>query len=189
VKLWHDAAFTDKEATVIDTSGLDKADVLAVLYNAACPHGMGFLQTEYAPPFMRRDDADKIIKERGDDTAVQLRELDLQVTRLGHHSLHFDYVYGRPMKVDLSKDIFEEKYYDGYHGAGHAAAAIAELRSTGQVMTDKLYAMHCAGLEAQVAKVLDNPETFSGFEREMGMGDHTNRLVSLARRALGGTGN
>lgn len=174
---------------MISIEGLEKADVLAVLYNAACPCGMGFLQTEHSPAIMRREDATAVIEGRGDDSQQLIGTLGIRVTRLGHHNLRFGYVFGRPLKVDLSRDAFDERTYDHYHGAGHAAAAIAELRASGNTVTDTIFAMHSNRLRHEAAEVLDRPESFTALEAEMGMGDHTERLVALVRRSMGGSAN
>ncbi len=41
-------------------------------------------------------------------------------------NLYFDYVDGRCMKVDLSKDEFNERLYDRDSGEGAAARALAD---------------------------------------------------------------
>lgn len=46
----------------ISIAGLDKAAVLAALYNAARPQGLGFLQ--YDPTPMTKDEAQKILGGR-----------------------------------------------------------------------------------------------------------------------------
>lgn len=90
----------------VDIKGLDKAEVLAALYNASRQQGMGFLQP------------------RGADgmTAEQARE---ELKR----GTYFDYLHGRVMKVDLSKDTFCAGAYDRDNGQGAAERAIASLRS------------------------------------------------------------
>lgn len=88
-------------------SDLNKADVLAALYNASRPLGLGFLH--YTPNDMTRDEA--------------------QYEMRGNPSLYFDYLNGRVMKVDLSKDSFDPWLYDRDNGQGAAAKAIDALRS------------------------------------------------------------
>jgi hypothetical protein len=88
---------------MISLVGLNKADVLAVLYNASKPQGMGFLQ--YDPKPMTRAEAEELLKS---DT-------------------YFDYLKGRVMKVDLEKDEFNPWGYDRDNGEGAAAAAITSL--------------------------------------------------------------
>jgi hypothetical protein len=89
----------------IDLKGLDKAEVLAALYDRARPQGLGFLH--FTPQPMTREEA----------TAL-----------LGKHT-YFDYVKGRVMKVDLSNDTLNPRLYDRDNGDGSAADVIAGLRT------------------------------------------------------------
>lgn len=43
--------------------------------------------------------------------------------------LYFDYVKGRPLKIDLSDDIVNTRFYDRDQGQGLAAKVIADLRN------------------------------------------------------------
>ena len=90
----------------IDISGLDKAEVLAALYNASCPQGLGFLN---ASP--------------GDMSVEQARELLKQGD-------YFDYLHGRVMKVCLRGDLLDPCLYDRDLGQGAAARAIAHLKKS-----------------------------------------------------------
>lgn len=91
----------------ISTKGLSKAAVLAALYNASRPLGMGFLQ--YDPKPMTEEEAAALI---------------------GHDPHpHFDYLKGRVMKVWLDDDGFESRSYDRDNGDGAAQRAIDELRA------------------------------------------------------------
>lgn len=172
---------------MVDISGLKKADVLAVLYNAASPHGMGFLQTEHAPLVMTRGDAQHVIDERGSDAAQTAREMGAVYVRLV--MLHFDYVYGRPIKSDLSGDEVNERSYDHHHGTGAAAEAVGELRSTGLVMTDRIFAAHARRVRIEAERVLESPEQYTALERMVGLGDFTDRLIELTRKSMGGQSN
>lgn len=88
----------------IDITGLDKAAVLAALYNRAQTQGMGALH--YRAETMPVEEAREI---------------------LGHVQ-RFDYLRGRVMKVDLSGDAFDPRLYDRDNGAGAAAEALRPLR-------------------------------------------------------------
>jgi hypothetical protein len=91
---------------MVDISGLPKAQVLAALYNRAIALGKGHLH--YTPEDLPLEDAEALLAE----------------------GTYFDYLKGRVMKVDLSKDdSFEEHLYDRDNGPGAAAEAIAPLRS------------------------------------------------------------
>jgi hypothetical protein len=85
---------------MIDLKGKDKADVLAKLYNASRPIGLGFLHSTKQD--MTRDEAAKLLA----DTS------------------YFDYLKGRVMKVDLSGDKLDPRLYDRDNGQGAAAAAL-----------------------------------------------------------------
>jgi len=87
---------------MIDLKGKDKAEVLAKLYNASKPLGMGYLAY---------DSADMMVEE-----ARQFLE----------KQTYFDYLKGRVMKIDLSGDCLDPRLYDRDNGAGAAAAAIGE---------------------------------------------------------------
>lgn len=88
---------------MIDIKGISKAAVLAALYNASRPLGMGFLHHQPSP--MSEKEAAEHLK-RGS---------------------YFGYLNGRVMKVDLSGDTLEERLYDRDNGQGTAYAAIKHL--------------------------------------------------------------
>lgn len=90
---------------MVDIKGLNKAEVLAVLYNNSKPLGLGFLY--FDPIDMTVTEAEKILNQ----------------------TTYFDYLKGRVMKVDLSSDEgFEEWLYDRDNGKGAAQRAIDSLR-------------------------------------------------------------
>lgn len=90
---------------MISIEGLNKADVLASLYNASMPLGMGMLQ--YDPKPMARAEAEQILAQCS----------------------YFDYLKGRVMKIDLSRDdVLDERLYDRDCGPGAASRAIDTLR-------------------------------------------------------------
>ena len=103
----------------ISLKGLDKAEVLAVLYNASKPQGMGFMQ--YDPRPMTRDEAQKL--------------LDVKQT-------NFDYLKGRVMKIDLSGEELSVWLYNRDNGEEAAQRAIASLRSTGKVDSELVKIVH-----------------------------------------------
>ena len=90
---------------MVDINGLNKAEVLAALYNNSKPLGLGTLQ--FDPKKMTVAEAEELLKQ----------------------TTYFDYLKGRVMKVDLSSDDgFEEWLYDRDNGNGAAERVIAELR-------------------------------------------------------------
>lgn len=96
----------------VSIQGLSKASVLAALYNGAKPQGMGFFQFDPTP--ITEDEAEEIMNKSG---------------------VHFDYLKGRVMKVDLSGDEIDPSYYDRDNGAREVQRIISALRVTGQTNT------------------------------------------------------
>ena len=84
----------------IDISKYDKSDVLATLYNHSRPLGMGHLHFDPKP--MGREEAAVLLKDQ----------------------TYFDYLKGRVMKVDLSRDVLSPGLYDRDNGIGAAERAI-----------------------------------------------------------------
>lgn len=90
---------------MINIEGLKKSEVLAALYNASKPLGLGILQ--WQPGNMSAGEAEKLLEK----------------------CTYFDYLYGRVMKVDLTSDVeFDEWLYDRDNGPGAAQRAIDMLR-------------------------------------------------------------
>ena len=90
----------------MDISKLDRAEVLAALYNASQPLGMGFMH--FKDEDMTREQAQA--------------ELDARKPRA-----YFDYLHGRVMKVDLSGDELGTRLYNRDNGEGAAERALASL--------------------------------------------------------------
>lgn len=100
---------------MIDISKFDKAEVLAALYNASKPQGLGFLH--YTPEPMSREQAAELLEPPRDCP----------------WPLSFDYLKGRVMKVDLSGDSFNEWGYDRDNGDGAASRALANLKPVKEI--------------------------------------------------------
>lgn len=111
----------------ITIKGMSKAVVLAALYNAATPQGMGFIQYNKEP--MTVEQAQEIVKD-------------------GRSS--FDYLYGRVMKIDIGKDAINPSAYDRDNGKGAAEKALAAVRSTGNINSSAIQEAH---VEARGSKI------------------------------------
>jgi len=90
----------------ISIKGLNKAAVLAALYNASKPQGMGFMRYDSKP--MTSDEAQKL--------------LDADPRQ------YFDYLKGRVMKIGLSKDEVDTWGYNRDNGENAAEKAIETLQ-------------------------------------------------------------
>jgi len=150
----------------ISLVGLNKGDVLAALYNASKPQGMGFMH--YDPTPMTREEAEELLKETTD----------------------FDYLRGRVMKVDLSKDELNPWCYDRDNGQGAAASAIATL-ANGEVNSPEIQEKHRVGTvdaAANVMATLDKESTFkhegNGVVLTLGLSDVAHVLEPAVKRAI-----
>lgn len=106
--------------TMIQIDDLSKPAVLAALYNASRPQGMGFMHYDPAPMTVE------------------------EATDLLEQTTYFDYLKGRVMKVDLSNAAqFDPWGYDRDNGEG--AAQIDTLRKAGAPETEEIREAHEAG--------------------------------------------
>jgi len=88
----------------MDIKGLDKAEILKVLYDNSKPLGMGFLH--YTPEKMPIEEARRYLLE----------------------TTWFDYLKGRVMKIDLSSDELDTWGYNRDNGEGRAESLIERLK-------------------------------------------------------------
>lgn len=88
---------------MIDISKMNKAEVLAALYNRARPLGMGMLH--FTPQDMTESEAEELLKQQQS----------------------FDYLKGRVMKVNLSKDMLKTGLYNRDNGFESAENTLSKL--------------------------------------------------------------
>jgi len=88
----------------ISIKDLNKADLLAALFNRAQLQGKGIIH--YDPNLMTREIAVKLLKQ----------------------ATCFDYIQGRVLKVDLSTSEFDPYLYDRGNGQGAATEVVEMLR-------------------------------------------------------------
>lgn len=96
----------------INIEGLDKAEVLAALYNASKQQGMGFTHKRGALPMTKEEAAQELAAAQQPNGAA-----------------YFDYLHGRVMKVRLVGDQLDPWLYDRDNGQGAAERAINTLRA------------------------------------------------------------
>ena len=88
---------------MISLKNRNKAEVLAKLYNASRPLGLGILHYNAA-----------------DMTTEEAQEI------LDSGQTYFDYLRGRVMKISLKGDELDPRLYDRDNGQGAAARALGE---------------------------------------------------------------
>ena len=89
----------------MNIKGLNKAEVLAALYNNARVQGMGFLQADNKA--MTTEEAEKILAETPDK--------------------YFDYLKGRVMKIRIAGDEIDTRLYNRDNGNGAAEMIVDAL--------------------------------------------------------------
>ena len=100
-----ESAMTEK----VNITGLSKAAVLAAMFNASRPQGMGFISSLSGPDSLDIEGAERIVSE----------------------TLDFDYLFGRPLKLNLTGDSFNPWGFDRDNGgSGSAQEIINSLRAS-----------------------------------------------------------
>ena len=111
--------------SMVDIRGLDKAELLAALYNHASPAGRGMARARMPHEKMTVEEARELLT-KGDDVT---RDLGIAAWLHSDDELYFDYVHGRPLKVALGGDELDTRLYDRDQGAGEGERVVAELRA------------------------------------------------------------
>jgi hypothetical protein len=124
----------------ISLIGLNKASVLAALYNASKPQGLGFVQ--YNPKPMTQGQAEDLLAQ----------------------TFSFDYLSGRVMKVDLRGDELNTSAYDRDNGEGAAERAIVSLQSTGNTNSKSIQETHKLNTLKSANDTISVLEEESSFE-------------------------
>jgi hypothetical protein len=155
-------------AQTISLVGLNKSEVLAALYNASKPQGMGFMRYDQKP--MTVEEAEGLLN--------------------GGHT-DFDYIKGRVMKVDLSGDELDTWGYDRDNGQGAAELAIAALCQTGSPNSAVAQTMHHTGKVEAAQIVREHLHEESSVEvhgrvevHNMGLANVADKLAPAIDRAL-----
>lgn len=133
------------ETKAIDISTLDRASVLAALYNASRPLGMGFMQFDPKP--MQPSEAAELLK---------------------HHT-YFDYLKGRVMKLDFKGNLLRVDLYDRDNGDGAAQRAIEAMQKSQDVNSPKIAEAHKDGTRAAAASARRSLGKQSEFTSKIGL--------------------
>lgn len=99
---------------MIDISNLNKAAVLAALFNNSKQQGMGFLHGHQ--PEMSLSDAEQEL--------------------IDHCGTRFDYLHGKVMKVDVGGETLDPRLYDRDNGEGAALRALSGLLALSEAVGD-----------------------------------------------------
>lgn len=101
---------------MINIKGLNKAEVLACLFNNSKIQGFNAQMVQFG------------LMQPPKDMTIEEAQKELYA-KSGQRYIYFDYLNGKVMKIDLtSDDEFEESSYDRDNGEGAAQKAINSLR-------------------------------------------------------------
>ncbi len=106
-----------------NVSDINPAELLAGLYNAVSPSGMGFLQAR---------EGDMSIKEASALLSGEIVEGDypgLRTDRRLDKPSYFDYLYGRCLKIEINGKNLRPGLYDRDYGKGAAQRVIDTIRA------------------------------------------------------------
>jgi len=145
---------------MLDFKGLNKAQVLAALYNASRPLGMGFMH--YNPTPMTEEEAQKELER----------------------TTYFDYLNGRVMKLNLGKDQVDPWLYDRDNGEGAAQRAIDAAAAGNKAA---IMAAHVQGVKEAAGAALDSmntPMSIEGHVINMTLNDVKDELGPKVAKAL-----
>lgn len=140
----------------ISIKGLNKATVLAALYNASSPQRMGFMAYDPAP--MEVEEAQDILSGQ----------------------TYFDYLKGRVMKIDLSGDDLSPWDYDRDNGAGTAARVIDALRQGEPEDGVTVSGIHSAGKTKAISVAREGLNVGTSVANENGIRSVTLGLADVA---------
>lgn len=116
----------------VNIAGVDKGALLAALFNGSAAAGMGIFQANRGPSAMTDEYGQQIIDETlagqfGHDGVMLIGVESAEKMGLTKpKSLYFDYLYGRPLKVDLTGDEVDSWGYDRDNGGEGTLAAIVK---------------------------------------------------------------
>jgi len=153
--------------STISIEGLNKANVLAALYNASKPQGLGFMQ--YDPKPMTREEAENWLSREN----------------------YFDYLKGRVMKINLKGDEFDSWAYNRDNGANAAENVISVLRSKQNVNSEEIQKTHEEGTIKSAGDVRKQFETHTivkGNTMTLGFDGVEPVLEPMVEKALVGKG-
>ena len=109
----------------IDVSDIKPEALLAGLYNAVGPSGMGFLQAQ--PGDMTEEQAIALLSGKEVETDYG-GMFPGQGTRELGKPVYFDYLYGRCLKTEINGKTLRTGLYDRDYGEGAAQRVVDSVR-------------------------------------------------------------
>lgn len=110
----------------IDIQGIDKAELLAALYNRSKVLGLGALHAKQGD--MSLDEARDTIAKHSWVGRYRLTDKGCPPNTPAT-TIYFDYLHGRVMKVDLAGDTLKTRGYNLDNGEGAAEKIVEAVRA------------------------------------------------------------
>lgn len=107
---------------IVDITGVDKGALLAEAFNASKVMGMGVFQADRGPEVMTHEYGRELVQMclNGDFAD------DKNLTFNTQSGLSFDYLFGRPLKLNLSTDTVDSWGFDRDNGGDGSLQAIVD---------------------------------------------------------------
>ena len=105
----------------INVSDIQPAELLAGLYNAVGPSGLGFLQAR--PGDMTVEDASALLNGDKQETDYPINR-----NRSEGKPAYFDYLHGRCLKIEINGKTLRAGLYDRDYGEGAAQRVVDSIR-------------------------------------------------------------
>lgn len=164
--------------------GIDKAEILAALFNASHGQGLGLLNPACAGAMTK------------EQAQAELDRITQYHTEHGYpldglYVYKFDYLNGRVLKVDIGTDGLDPRLYDRDNGPGAARRALAHLLPENETYTvtwtidieadSPEEAVHKAANMCFAKHIRDGePESATTFE-VAAYGEHDKQSIDIAR--------
>lgn len=133
---------------MIDIKGIDKATLVAALFNNSKPRGLGFFSEKHNSE-MTKESAQKYL-DKG--------------------QTYFDYLEGRAMKIDVSGNKMDPRQYDRDNGNGVANKVVESIRKgrplgfKASKPTNKLEEVVASGNINEAIKLAEEQRSISSFK-------------------------
>lgn len=151
----------------VNVEHLDRAMVLAALYNGSRPLGMGFLQ--YDPKPMTTEEARQLL---GPEPVKDC---------------YFDYLKGRVMKIQMGGNSIETRLYNRDNGEQAAEKIIESLQNSSDTNTTEIQQLHKTGLKDSANETkshLNTPTIIDGSIITIGLEDFKHVLGPKIEESL-----
>lgn len=113
----------------VDISGVDKGALLAECYNSSSVQGMGVFQAHRGPEVMTHEQGRELVAQALAGNSADDNTRMFPGLKRPKADLYFDYLFGRPLKIDLTNDEVDPWGYDRDNGDGALQRLVDKVKS------------------------------------------------------------